>query len=54
VVWKDLCEVLSHPESITDALQRAHGGQWLPQELKVRQERTSTKAELPSSVSWSD
>jgi site-specific DNA recombinase len=54
VVWKDLCEVLTHPESITDALQRAHGGQWLPQELKVRQERTSTKAELPSSVSWSD
>ena len=38
VVWKDLCEVLSHPESITDALQRAHGDQWLPQELKVRQE----------------
>jgi site-specific DNA recombinase len=38
VVWKDLCEVLSHPESITDALQRAHGGQWLPQELKARQE----------------
>jgi hypothetical protein len=37
-VWKDLCEVLSHPESITDALQRARGGQWLPQELKVRQE----------------
>ena len=38
LVWKDLCEILSHPESITDALQRAHGGQWLPQELKVRQE----------------
>ena len=38
VVWKDLCEVLSHPESITDALRRAHGGQWLPQELKARQE----------------
>ena len=38
VVWKDLCEVLSHPESIADALQRAHGGQWLSQELKVRQE----------------
>src|SRR5215208_3813592 len=38
VVWKDLCEVLSHPESITDALRRAHGGQWLPQELKMRQE----------------
>jgi site-specific DNA recombinase len=38
IVWKDLCEVLSHPESITDALRRAHGGQWLPQELRTRQE----------------
>jgi site-specific DNA recombinase len=38
LVWRDLCEVLTHPESITDALQRAHGGHWLPQELKVRQE----------------
>jgi site-specific DNA recombinase len=38
LVWKDLCEVLTHPESITDALQRAHGGHWLPQELKARQE----------------
>jgi site-specific DNA recombinase len=38
IVWKDLCEVLSHPESITDALRRAHGGQWLPQELKAREE----------------
>lgn len=26
VVWRDLCEVLTHPESITDALRRAHGG----------------------------
>ena len=38
IVWKDLCEVLTHPESITDALRRAHGGSWLPQELKARQE----------------
>jgi site-specific DNA recombinase len=38
LVWKDLCEVLTHPQSITEALQRAHGGQWLPQELKARQE----------------
>lgn len=38
LVWRDLCEVLTHTESITDALQRAHGGQWLPQELKARQE----------------
>ena len=38
VVWQDLCEVLTHPESITEALRRAHGGEWLPQELKARQE----------------
>ena len=38
LVWKDLREVLTHPEGITDALQRAHGGQWLPQELKARRE----------------
>jgi site-specific DNA recombinase len=38
ILWKDLWEVLSHPESITHALRRAHGGQWLPQELKARQE----------------
>jgi site-specific DNA recombinase len=37
LVWKDLCEVMTNPESITDALQRAHGGHWLPQELKARQ-----------------
>jgi site-specific DNA recombinase len=37
-VWKDLCEVLRRPESIGDALQRAHGGEWLPQELKARRE----------------
>lgn len=38
MVWKDLCEVLTDPRSITYALERAHGGQWLPQELKARQE----------------
>jgi site-specific DNA recombinase len=38
LVWRDLCEVLAHPESMTEALQRAHGGGWLPQELKARRE----------------
>jgi site-specific DNA recombinase len=38
LVWKDLCEVMSHPQSITDALERAHGGRWLPQEFKARQQ----------------
>jgi site-specific DNA recombinase len=39
LVWEDLCnlcKLLSHPEHIRDALQRAHGGEWLPQELKAR------------------
>ena len=36
LVWQDLCEVLTHPESIAYALKRAHGGHWLPQELQAR------------------
>jgi site-specific DNA recombinase len=38
LVWKDLCEVLMHPQTIAQALQRAQGGQWLPQELQARRE----------------
>ena len=38
LVWKDLCEVLTHPEHVKHALRRAHGGEWLPQELKARLE----------------
>lgn len=37
--WRDLCEVLAHPESIAQALERAHGGHWLPQELQDRREQ---------------
>ena len=39
LVWGDLCEVLTHPESVTPALERAAGGQWLPQELQARREQ---------------
>jgi len=39
LVWRDLCAVLTHPESITQALERAHGGHWLPQELQDRREQ---------------
>ncbi len=39
LVWQDLCAVLTHPELITHALARAHGGHWLPQELQVRREQ---------------
>jgi site-specific DNA recombinase len=38
LVWEDLCEVLTHPEHAKHALRRAHGGEWLPQELKARLE----------------
>lgn len=37
LVWRDLCEVMTHPAELTCALERAHGGQWLPQELQARQ-----------------
>jgi site-specific DNA recombinase len=38
LVWRDLCELLTHPDLIAQALARAHGGQWLPQELQARRE----------------
>ena len=38
LVWQDVCEVLTHPDKIADALYRAQGGQWLPQELQARRE----------------
>ena len=37
-MWEDLCEVLTHPAHAKHALRRAHGGEWLPQELKARLE----------------
>jgi len=36
LVWRDLCEVLSAPEMIAHAMERARGGHWLPQELQAR------------------
>jgi hypothetical protein len=38
LVWQDLCALLRHPEQIAYALERAHGGHWLPQELQARKE----------------
>lgn len=38
LVWRDLCELLTHPDLIAQALARAHSGQWLPQELQARRE----------------
>ena len=39
LVWADLCDVLTHPSSLHDALERAQGGHWLPQELQARREQ---------------
>jgi len=38
VVWQDVCELLRHPTLIEEALRRAQGGAWLPQELLARRE----------------
>jgi site-specific DNA recombinase len=35
----DLCDLLTHPQSLQHALERAHGGHWLPQELQARREQ---------------
>ena len=37
LVWQDLGLVLTEPEHLAQALERAHGGGWLPQELQARQ-----------------
>lgn len=38
LVWQDVCDLLTHPDTIAAALYRAQGGQWLPQELQARRE----------------
>jgi site-specific DNA recombinase len=37
LVWADLCALLTDPAHVARALDRAHGGAWLPQELQARQ-----------------
>lgn len=36
LVWRGLCDVLQHPESLRYALERAHGGHWEPDHLQKR------------------
>src|SRR5258708_4312630 len=40
LVWRDLCALLTHPEHIAQALERARAraGHWLPQELQAQRE----------------
>src|SRR4029453_8153956 len=37
LVWADLCAVLRQPQLVAQALERAHNGAWVPQELRRRQ-----------------
>src|SRR4029453_11888181 len=37
LVWADLRAVLEHPELVAQAVERAHSGAWVPQELRRRQ-----------------
>ena len=46
LVWQDLCAVVQHPDLITTALERAHSGDWLPDELHHR--RTTIQTALRS------
>jgi site-specific DNA recombinase len=45
LVWEDLCQLITQPDYIIDALQRARGGQWLPQHLQSRKQ-TLRKAQV--------
>ena len=38
LVWQDLVELISQPELILQALQRAQTGEWLPQQLQARRQ----------------
>jgi site-specific DNA recombinase len=38
LVWQDLCDLLCHPGVIQQALRRASGGHWLPQQWQARRE----------------
>ncbi len=38
LVWRDLCAVLTHPESIARARARAQGGHWSSQEVQARRD----------------
>jgi len=41
LVWEDLCGIVSSPGLITQALERAQAGEWLPQALQSRKETLS-------------
>ncbi len=38
VVWQDVCEMLTYPDALANALHQAQEGQWLPQALQAKRE----------------
>jgi site-specific DNA recombinase len=38
LVWRDRCDLRTHPAAIAQALHRAHGGHWLPRALQAQRE----------------
>jgi site-specific DNA recombinase len=38
LVWQDLCDLVRHPEVLKQALARATGGHWLPQQWQARRD----------------
>src|SRR5512135_859590 len=38
LVWRDLCDLLLHPEIVTEAFRRASIGAWHSQEFQARRE----------------
>jgi site-specific DNA recombinase len=45
LAWEDVCQLMTQPEYIIDALHRAGGGQWLPHDLQSRKQ-TLRKAQI--------
>jgi site-specific DNA recombinase len=39
LVWRDLCELITDPRSLSQALERARGGHWAPQAAQARREQ---------------
>ncbi len=42
LVWNDLVELLTSPERLSEAIEQARGGAWLPQQFQARREQLRT------------
>ena len=51
LVWQDLCSLMTHPEIIAAALQRAQGGGWLPKNCRLDR-KICTVDKSTCKISW--